>query len=339
MNKNRVEFDTKYEELSNLSSIEHPHGGIICTYAVCISKLDISDIKTIKIYQTYYDDTREDWTKPIIIHKEKLKSAFSYTYFLDLKGKATLLYNKTGDIFQKKSNDYGRTWEEPKRILKGNIGWMFKSKPLFVQFGRLIVPVYDKDTGRSFVLIFDQDQKIWYPSLSIELPETIDDEYKGEEVLKTADYMVYQTRYPTLIHQSAVVVTMYMQTIGLNYIVKAESVNVGETWDEATFTTLKASSKPIECVRIKNTEGIYQPTVLLLYVEELREKTELKLAISTDNGNKFERDECLESFEVNNNLDFTMIQLSDETLHVLYTLKGKIIDLKLEKTFWKEEIN
>ncbi|MHA1730142.1 MAG: exo-alpha-sialidase [Promethearchaeota archaeon] len=339
--------------VSNLSVIEHPHGGLIASFCYT-TKLESVKVKVNNIGICYYNEKSHSWSEflPIFTKNETFEE-LSHILFLDLKGTLQLMYNNRGMLQKRESFNYGKTWSEIKLINTPykieNCSWQFINKPIFLSSGRILVPVYDNKIGRSMALIGEDHGNNWFPSTFIEVPEDIGPSEILNSYYNSEDVFRFKTKYPVFIHQSEKFITAFLQTENLKHIHRSDSYSSGEIWSETEPTNLPSNSTSINAVRLKDISGNFTPDVLLAYLNSEKSEITLNIALSENNGKSWS---CVKVIETerkvepkvepkaenenkgkneNENDQFTkinypsIVQSSDLKIHLIFSKNNKSI--------------
>ncbi len=315
LEKNQLPLENESGSNGNISVMEHPHGGIICN-------IPIHNQQEVVIKSYYFDEILQSWHsqgKPI---KFQLRSSeFSQVTYLNLMGNLQMMYCMNHLLTQNFSNDYGKIWKSDSEIVEEEVNWEVRNPPLFVQMGRILLPVYDKASGRSFAYISDNTGKSWFPSVFI---EPSDEEYIDE-------FIVPSMMSPTFVLAGERRIICYLQSENEKHILQSVSEDYGETWHPPEPIGIHYNSSNIDAIRLQNGEGIFTPYMVITYCDEELigedRKTTINLAISLDIGESWENqivDVCIEPIQ-----SISVIQTRDETIHILYSTEKSAYHLKL----------
>jgi hypothetical protein len=306
-------FSKKYDipllvktgQISGISPVEHPHGGIVLI-------ISVSSQDKIAIYPLYFKSKENSWIKynePSYFLTKTHK--FSQVSYLNLMGNLKMVYSLDSAVFQWLSTDYGKNWKENALILEESVEWEFKNQPIFMQMGRVLLPIVDKSSGRSFAYISDTMGKSWFPSLFIE-----------EELVEENEYLPKSTSSPIFIATGENRIRSYFQSEG--NILTAISTDLGETWKSAIKTGMRCDSDTLDGKRLLDEDGNFTPSIILAYLK----LNKINMAISSDIGESWEETE-IDSVhgEVYN---ISTLQTTDEKIHVFYSTKTEIFHLEIE---------
>ncbi|MCP4761016.1 MAG: hypothetical protein GY870_04485 [archaeon] len=322
MDETTLKFDIPSSEdfvfVYNLSIIEHPHGGLMCSF---VSK----DIES-KIYLTHFNSKQKKWMKPWIIHHTNNKAEITHTIFMDLKGNLILMYEIENKIHKKGSHDYGKNWSNSIIVYDEDRHWKFNNQPIFMQDGKIVLPIFDEIHSRSLSLNSNDDGKTWYPSTYIETSETDQDleDLEGDSIKITKNYNDYKPYFPIFIHQSEIIIGAFLQTKNSEFIQYTES-EIGEIWEETVSTSLTSSINPISGIRLRDKLGNYTPKIFILFLILNKGKSKLKRAISEDNGKNWDKIKVLITNNDEKMDNPSIIQTSDLKIHVVFTINSTSI--------------
>lgn len=297
-----------------VSVIEHPHGGLIVAYNFRSKSNTENTVNHVA--SSYFDEKTNTWNpQGTPLHFTPSSEDFSHTTFLNLMGNLQMIYIADNKLLQNISNDYGKTWKESEGILGDSVIWKLSNHPIFMKHGRIVIPVYDEGSGRSFTYISDDTGRTWFPSVFIEPSEDL------IEISAPEDVFACKMRSPTLIQAGERKLVCYIQPENRDRLLCAESNDFGETWSNALETDLPSGIGGIESIRLRDSNGLYTPTVVLVYAQKKKKgKFSIMLAISSDIGESW--DESIEIEEIDSPYsDVSLMQTDDNKLHVVYCSK------------------
>lgn len=303
------------ELVSNPSLIEHPHGGLILSYCCIDPKIPTkTQIKLI-----VFDYEANSWTAPKIILEKENSPDLTHIMFLDLKGNLELIYNYDHQIWKKESYNYGKTWNNSIKIEEEFRSWKFYNPPIYVKAGRLLIPVHDSDSGRCMVMISEDLGKTWFSSVFIEIPEDIGSDEIIDSNCEIDEICQFKSKYPSIIHQSESLITVFIQTENLKHIHKANSKDLGETWSDTEPINLPSSNNAINAIRLLNSSGNYTPNICIVFIDSNSPSNPLKVGFSDDNGDNWDRILSICENKSENLGNPQILQTSDMKIHVIYT--------------------
>lgn len=366
-------FDSQEKSHSNISIIEHPHGGLIMTFIA----IDVKGNQVV--YLTNFKSDVKGWEEPSIIPLElnsKNKSGskakynsknnvkndskidfannsdrLSHVTYLDLHGNLQIIYCFDKKILKLTSTNYGKTWNEPTQIDIFTFNLEFKNQPIFTQFGKILLPVFNLDVKRSFILISSDFGKTWFPSTYMEMSDEIDNTNKNtvdnvtdsikdnnsnnqtnetKETNKIEHYndsLTHCGHSPVLIHQGEIKITAFLQSSNMDNILSSDSTDAGETWGEIYNSKIHSSNMKIDAIRLRDKEGNYQPNILLLFVEKEKktDKEILKIAISNDNCETWNKEIIIDTGNMGDFTDPTLIQCANGLINIAYGYQNEMI--------------
>lgn len=312
------------EEISNIMVVEHPHGGIILSY--CSSLYNSSTGKTVKsIKITNNNGNPDKWTSSKIIYQNNDGSkSLSHVLFLDLKGNLLLVFQDANLVKVKESINYGRDWSDPAVIFEDAEGWVFCNKPLFVEYGRLLIPIFNKNTGRSFILIREEDGNSWFLSNYIEFSEDTPKEEKEDSNCNADDFCYFKNKYPCLIHLSEKSVAAILQTENLHHLYYSLSNDLGETWSDPLMLSVPASNHSIDAIRLRDNQGNYLPYILFIYIEDSEKNSSLNLVYTENDMEILSKPKKIIELKPNQIRNPQLLQTSDQYVHIFYLMDNQI---------------
>ena len=303
--------------IEQVSVIEHPHGGLVVVYSYGdASKIDDPSHHAAS---SYFNEKSNSWNpQGTPLHFAPSSDDFNHTTFLNLMGNLQMMYLSDHQLLQNISNDYGKNWKKTEDILEDSVMWKLNNHPIFMRMGRVVVPVYDEGSGRSFAYISDDTGRNWFPSVFIE-PS---DELIG--ISAPEDIFSCKMRSPTLIQAGERKLVCFIQPENRDKLLHSISDDFGETWSNAIETDIPSGIGGIESIRLRDSNGHYTPTVVLVYNQKKDDdKFSIMLAISSDIGESWE--EIVEIEEIKAPFkDISLIQTDDNKLHIVYCSKQEI---------------
>ncbi len=218
-------------------------------------------------------------------------------------------------MYSMKSEDEGRTWEEPAQI-GDTLGWMTKNKAIRLQSGRTILPCYDERAWKSFCLLSDDECLTWQQSGMMEGPT-----------------MVIQ---PTLLPRPDGSIVAFMRTGAPvedpdnRVIWKSVSEDDGMTWSPCEPTDLPNPNSGCDVVLLDDGNAA------LIYNDSRTGRSPLTVALSTDNGDTWPTKRTLETEEAEFSYP-AIIQGHGGRIHTLYTYKRTHMKHAAFSETWFEE--
>lgn len=294
-------------------------------HPACIEQLDNGDL-----YIAYYGGSGEyeldtavyagrlkhgakHWSKPQVIADTPLHSDGNPVVWQAPDGVVWLFYNvRYGDTWSdtrihcKLSKDGAKTWSDT-FIVGEERGMMVRSRPLALNDGDYLIPIYH-ETGHdreivgadttSLSLRYNPKKNQWSETNRIHARLGA---LQPSVVQMTDDYLIAYMRRGC-----------GYDLISNAWINRAESHDGGRTWNDATETTFPNPNAAIDFIKLRNGH------LLLVYNDDMTERTPLTVAISTD-GDKtypYKRNIAVGPF------DYAYpyaIQTRDAKIHIVYT--------------------
>ncbi|MFH1743181.1 MAG: sialidase family protein [bacterium] len=257
------------------------------------------------------------WSLPEIIADTPDRSEGNPVVWQAPDGLVWLFYvNRYGDTWSsarvkgKISKDGAHTWSDS-FMLTFEEGTMARSQPIVLNNGDYLLPLYH-ETGEdtemtasdtcSFFMRYNPKEKTWTETNRIRSPmgnlqaqvAQIDDDYlvcyirRGGNFLPTND----------------------------GYLLRAESRDGGWTWSDAKQTKFLNPNSAVDFIKLKNGH------LLLVYNDNMNERTPLTIAVSTDNDKTYPYRRNI--MEGDNTFAYPYaIQTRDEKIHVVYTTDNR----------------
>ncbi|MCK9402678.1 MAG: exo-alpha-sialidase [Chitinophagaceae bacterium] len=186
--------------------------------------------------------------------------------------------------------------EASKDLRKRSIGWMTRIKPLLLENGKILLPLYSDGFSFSMMAISDDDGDSWRPGLPIISRGGIQ---------------------PALIQKKNGHIIAYMRDNGdaPNSVQESESADKGETWSAAIKTSIPNSGSSVELYALSDGRWAFIGND----VAEGRHR--LCLYLSADEGKTWNSKTLLEN-EAPGKGSFSypaLIQTTDRLLHITYS--------------------
>lgn len=186
--------------------------------------------------------------------------------------------------------------EASKDLRKRSIGWMTRIKPLLLNKGKILLPLYSDGFSFSMMAISTDDGDTWHPGLPIISRGGIQ---------------------PALVEKKNGHIIAYMRDNGdaPNRVQLSESTDQGESWSPAIKTNIPNSGSSVELVTLSDGRWAFIGND----VAEGRHR--LCLYISTDEGQTWSSKTLLENVEPGKG-SFSypaLIQTKDGLLHITYS--------------------
>ncbi len=204
------------------------------------------------------------WSAPVVLFDTPGKPEGNPILFVDPRGLLRMFYvtlvEDGWDYSQLKSTfstDEGRTWAEPV-ALDEPLGVDVRCKPLFLDDGRVLLPLYDDPTYRGFMYISDDGCATWRRSGWISSP--------------------MGCIQPTLFRKTDGTIVALLRDGGRAQVWRSESRDRGETWSPCVGTFLRNPNAGIDVVHLDSGN------LVLAYNDTRTSRTPLSLAWSDDEG-------------------------------------------------------
>lgn len=195
------------------------------------------------------------------------------------------------------SKDEGESWTEP--VVVGEpLGTMVRNKPLYLDDGRIVLPMYDDTDATSFMYLSDDGGETWRQSGRIA--------YHGG------------CTQPTLFRKSGGTIVAFLRNSEPRYIQRSESNDRGETWSACASTFLPNPDAGIDLVELSSGH------LLLAFNDSRERRTPLSLAWSEDEGDDWLLKLDLETEDAGFAYP-AIIQARDGLIHLSYTWRRKAI--------------
>jgi predicted neuraminidase len=247
-----------------------------------------------------------EWTEAEVLAKDPEGSEGNPVLFVDPKGILWLFYvTMYGGGWDeckvkcKKSLDDGRTWGET-QILRDELGWMTRNKPIITKSGSIILPIYDEAGCNSMMMISKDGGDTWRVSGHI---------LSDPGNLQPA---VVELKNGTLL--------AYLRTWAKEggCVWRSVSEDGGYTWSQAQATKFPNPNSAVDMIRCRSRN------MILAFNDTFRGRTPLSLALSQDGGASWPFRRVLERGPGEFSYP-AIIQSKDGLLHITYTYKREAI--------------
>ena len=209
--------------------------------------------------------------------------------------------------------------EAAKDPVKREVGWMGRIKPLIINDGRILMPLYSDGYNVSMIAISDNSGETWYPSQPI---------------------VGYGNIQPTLLQKKDGSIVAYMRDNGVSpkRVIYSSSYDNGLTWSNSKKTNIYNPGSSVEAISLHDGQW-------LMVNNDLEEgRYRLAVTISDDEGLTWKWKRYLE-YEPKGEGRFSYpsaIQAKDGRVHVTYshhTQEGKTIKHVSFMPEWVKENN
>jgi predicted neuraminidase len=269
--------------------------------------------KTVGLKASWKPLKGGQWTPPQMIHKTPNRPDGNEV-IIYYQGKLYLYFNTVFSrlfpwqnvrLFQKTSEDMGRTWSEPRLILDTK-GYTVRTKPIIVK-DHLIIP-----TGREYILTSSGQMLITTDGINHHL--------SGEIKLPKGN-----CHQPAVCQLADGSLLTYLRT-DQNYIYASKSQDLGETWDIAKQTQFYNPNSALDFVRTDKGE------ILLVWNNNpnlggmMKSRKVIHIAYSPDEGKTWPIVKEIERDDLNGRFAYpAIIQGGDGLFHLTYTNRRKNI--------------
>jgi predicted neuraminidase len=216
---------------------------------------------------------------------------------------------KTAQLKLQRSPD-GIAWGAPE-ILNERLGLMFRSKPLTLRNGSILLPIYDEVHWQSMPMLSTDGGGSWK---------------LGEPIVTPPGNI-----HPCVVPLSDGRLLAYLRTGGAGgSIWRTTSDDGGWTWQEATPTEFPNPNAGIDLLRLRNGH------LVLAFNDSPSRRTPLCVALSEDEGQTWNYRRTLEDGDAEFSYP-TLLQTSDGNIHCVYTNRRKTIQHAVFDEAWLRE--
>ncbi len=214
--------------------IELPNGDKLLTYLSNEDKILKFKLKSIKS-DSWEDALNQNSSNLTSIIKKKGKLAY-FNQFYDNKGDLIHLLNiinkdELMDLFITESFNYGKDWNELKKISHEHESWKINSYPTIlkngINAGNIMVPLDNIAINRSFILTSNDNCNTWSISLPIEPEEELD-----IGINENLSFTNNKSYCPFLVERNDGFLQTYFKSNNHKGIHFALSKDLGATWNE-----------------------------------------------------------------------------------------------------------
>jgi predicted neuraminidase len=190
-------------------------------------------------------------------------------------------------------------------------GTMARGQPIVLMDGDYLLPMY-YETGEdregtasdtcSYFMRYNPKTKVWTESSRIKSPMG---NLQAQVVQMSEDYLIAYIRRGG----------NFLPT-DHGYMLRAESRDGGYTWSEAVETEFKNPNAAVDFIKLKNGH------LLLVYNDNMNERTPLTVAISTDDDKTYPHRRNIAGGDNTFAYPYA-IQTQDEKIHIIYTTNSR----------------
>lgn len=294
----------------------------------------ITELANGDLYIAYYGGTDEygadtavygsrltkgetQWTFPEVIADTPDRADGNPVVWQAPDGVVWLFYNNIygqtwsdGRVSAKISTDGAKTWSDS-MVINFEAGSMVRGQPIVLTSGEYLLPMYNErghDTEKtspdttSYFMRYDPKKKTWTESSRI----------------KSANGNLQ----PQVVQLSDTHLVCYMRRGGdflptdKGYALRSESHDGGHTWSEGVDTPFKNPNSALDLIKLKNGH------LLMVYNDNMNERTPLTIAISTDNDKTWPYKRDILGGQNTYAYPYA-IQTSDEKIHIIFTTNSR----------------
>ncbi|MDX9755107.1 MAG: sialidase family protein [bacterium] len=304
----------------------------------------VTELANGDLYLAYYsgsgeygDDTavygmrlavgQDTWTEPVVIADTPDISEGNPVVWQAPDGLVWLFYvNRYGETWShsrvkfKISRDGAQNWSDSS-ILTWELGTMVRGQPIVLLDGDYLLPLYweageDREQSApettSFFMRYNPREKTWKSTNRIHSPEG---NLQAQVAQINENYLVAYLRRGG-----------NYEPTDTGFLLRAESRDGGWTWSDAVPTSFPNPNSAVDFIRLKNGH------LLLVYNNNMNDRTPLSVALSTDNDQTYPYRMDLLTGENTFAYPYA-IQTRDEKIHIVYTTneRTQIMHLTLDE--------
>lgn len=253
------------------------------------------------------------WSHPEVIADTPDRGEGNPVVWQAPDGVVWLFYvNRYGDTWSnarvkaKISHDNAETWSDSFMFLFEE-GSMVRGQPIVLNNGDYLLPIY-YETGEdiemtasdtcSYFMRYNPKTREWSETNRIRSPMG---NLQAQVVQLTDDYLVAYIRRGG----------NFLPT-DHGYVLRSESRDGGYTWSDAVETTFKNPNSAVDFIRLRNGH------LLLVYNDNMNERTPLTVAISTDDDKTYPHRRNIAGGDNTFAYPYA-IQTRDDKIHIIYT--------------------
>ena len=259
----------------------------------------------------------KNWTQPETIADTPDRSEGNPVVWQAPDGLVWLFYvNRYGDTWStarakgKISEDGAKSWSDS-FVLTFEEGTMVRGQPIVLNDGDYLLPMYletGEDTEKtaadtsSFFLRYNPKEKTWTETNRIKSPTG---NLQAQVAQITNDYLVCYLRRGG-----------NYEPTETGFMLRAESRDGGRTWSDAVNTEFANPNSAIDFIKLTNGH------LLLVYNDNMNERTPLTVAISTDGDQTYPYRRNIAGGDNTFAYPYA-IQTRDGKIHIIYTTNGR----------------
>ena len=270
-----------------------------------------------RVYGGRREKGSTEWSKPVCIADTPFLGEGNPVIWQAPDGLVWLFYvQRYGDTWSdsrvkaKISKDGAHTWSDSVMIAF-EPGMMARGRPIVLNDGDYLLPLYHEtghdreNVGADTVSLFlrhDPETRTWTPTKGI---SSRVGNLQAEPVQITDDYLVAYLRRGG-----------GYEPVDDGYLVRSESQDGGRTWSDGVDSEFRNPNAAVSFIKLQNGH------LLLVYNDNMNDRTPLTVAISTDNDKTYPHRRNIG--EGKNSFAYPMaIQAKDGTIHVVYTTNNR----------------
>jgi predicted neuraminidase len=265
----------------------------------------------------------QNWPAPVELAKIRDDAHWNPVLFKDPSGDITLFFKvgKTIDFWEtwyKVSKDNGETWSEAKELVPGDKGGRgpVRNKPIVASNGTWLAPASNElqRVWNAFIDRSEDGGKTWTHTEFVPMNR---DSIHGEGVIQPALWESEPGKIHMLLRSSTGV------------ICRSDSEDYGKTWSSVYKTDLPNPNSGIDVTKLEDN------TLVLVFNpdnENWGSRSPISLAVSSDNGNRWDPIVELERGKEEDEFSYPSIISFGDTVAVTYTWKRQRI------AFWSGRI-
>lgn len=246
------------------------------------------------------------WTPPEVLLDTPGHADGQPLLFVDPRGRLWFLWVtiegpgrwNDASIMGRFSTDDGHTWSEM-RYLRREWGWMIRNKPIILDTGEILLPLYD--------------ERQWHTVMGISADAGESWEFGGEIITHPGNIQA------TVIQRADGTLLALMRTGGTRgHLWQATSTDRGRSWSRAVRGPFPNPNSGIDMVRLANGH------LVLAFNNTPQGRTPLNVALSTDEGRTWPVVRALET-SLGEYSYPAIIQARDGMIHLVYTWRRETI--------------